>query len=57
MNQQATPYKYDPNQLPSQHLKDDRSSHQDDLCYKNFAGYLIFGLLVACISLAVIYEP
>jgi len=57
VNQQATPDKKDPDQLLSQHLNEDHLSKQDSLYYKNFAGYVIFVLTVACIFLAVIFEP
>ncbi len=57
MNQQGTPDKKDPDQLLSQHLNEDHSSKQDDLYYKDFAGVVIFALTVACIFLAVIFEP
>ena len=57
MNQQGIPDKKDPDQLLSQHLNEDHSSKQDNLYYKEFAGVLIFALIVACIFLAVIFEP
>ena len=57
VNQQGIPDKKDPDQLLSQHLNEDHSSKQDNLYYKEFAGVLIFALIVACIFLAVIFEP
>ena len=57
INQQATRDPNDPYQLLSQHLNEDHSSKQDNLYYKEFAGVLIFALIVACIFLAVIFEP
>ena len=57
VNQQGTPDKKYPDQLLSQHLNEDHLSKRDNLYYKDFAGVVISVLILACVSIAVIYEP
>jgi hypothetical protein len=57
VSQQWTPDKQDPDQLLSKHSTEEHPSTRDNLYYKDFAGVVIFILIVACVSIAVIYEP